>query len=150
MLRARSPEVRNGTATGTGPPAVRGPASRCGRRRRARRPLAAGLQAQARPDARALTLTVRLYLNLFYYYIELRRALHEPKLARPALRYSGRTRARHPGGRAGMSDRQLLHTLAIEWSAPVAYVRFNRPERHNTVTSEMADEMYAALLDLSG
>jgi len=49
-----------------------------------------------------------------------------------------------------MSDLQLLHTLAIEQSAPVAYVRFNRPDRHNTVTSEMADEMYAALLDLSG
>ena len=33
------------------------------------------------------------------------------------------------------------HTLAVELSEPVAYVRFNRPERHNAVTAEMADEM---------
>jgi 2-(1,2-epoxy-1,2-dihydrophenyl)acetyl-CoA isomerase len=42
------------------------------------------------------------------------------------------------------------HTLAVELSAPVAWVRFNRPERHNTVTAEMADEMYAVLLGLAG
>jgi 2-(1,2-epoxy-1,2-dihydrophenyl)acetyl-CoA isomerase len=41
------------------------------------------------------------------------------------------------------------HTLAVELSEPVAYVRFNRPERHNAVTAEMADEMYAVLLDLA-
>jgi 2-(1,2-epoxy-1,2-dihydrophenyl)acetyl-CoA isomerase len=44
-----------------------------------------------------------------------------------------------------------LRTLAVELpaGAPVAYVRFSRPEHHNAVTAEMADEMYAVLLDLA-
>jgi 2-(1,2-epoxy-1,2-dihydrophenyl)acetyl-CoA isomerase len=40
-------------------------------------------------------------------------------------------------------------TLAVEVGTPVAFVRFSRPERHNAVTAEMADEMYAVLLDLA-
>jgi 2-(1,2-epoxy-1,2-dihydrophenyl)acetyl-CoA isomerase len=52
-------------------------------------------------------------------------------------------------GDLGMTAVHSWHTLAVELSASVAYVRFNRPDQHNTVTSEMADEMYAVLLDLA-
>jgi 2-(1,2-epoxy-1,2-dihydrophenyl)acetyl-CoA isomerase len=41
------------------------------------------------------------------------------------------------------------NTLDVRIDGPVGWVRFNRPEARNSVTSEMADEMYLALRRLS-
>jgi 2-(1,2-epoxy-1,2-dihydrophenyl)acetyl-CoA isomerase len=40
-------------------------------------------------------------------------------------------------------------TLDVRVSAPVAWVRFNRPAAHNTVTTAMMIEMHAVLTDLA-
>ena len=54
-----------------------------------------------------------------------------------------------PLGTGGsVSAPRRWNTVAVELSGLVAHVRFDRPARHNTVTSEMADEIYAVLLEL--
>jgi 2-(1,2-epoxy-1,2-dihydrophenyl)acetyl-CoA isomerase len=41
------------------------------------------------------------------------------------------------------------NTIAVSVDGPVAYLRFDRPEHHNSMTVEMVDEVHAALTELA-
>ncbi|ADP80705.1 enoyl-CoA hydratase/isomerase family protein [Pseudofrankia inefficax] len=49
-----------------------------------------------------------------------------------------------------MRPASAWNTLDVSVEGRVAWVRFNRPERRNGVTTEMAVEMYGALTELAG